>query len=473
MRPALRPLPRWLALGLLAACHHGPSGSDAAQGGSTTPSATGSTATRCPAFSADPCLAASGSPTAGPSASACPCRPGPGAPTEPLLARTLRVGEPALGRFFDQAATLRLQILVTTVPPGGGPWATYGYRVDAEYFYPASAIKTFLAVAALRSMSKRAGGDIPPLTRIERCVDNHPDCDPPEVDEDDEDGADAGAPTEAPSPDGKDADKRKKHKKLRVGEEIQKLLSFSDNDSYNRLFDIVGHRELNEQMAELGYGSVRFHHRMDTPAERSRRTLRVLLLPPGKRAIEIPARTSDFEPAPSPATDLLIGTGYHDGNRLIEEPMSFSRKNYVSLRELQRLNRALLFPEQEAGPPLGLSDKQRALILGAMTAKLGPERRVAEHYPLSPGVLDVLPADRVRYVAKSGRAYGFHLDNAYLEDRVSGRALFVTVTVYANPKGVLNTDDYGYDEISRPLLRALGAALTRTFLLADPPPPEP
>ena len=152
--------------------------------------------------------------------------------------------------------------------------------------------------------------------------------------------------------------------------------------------------------------------------------------------------------------------------------MSFARKNYVSLRELQRLNRALLFPELGEGPSLGLSERHRALIVGAMTAKLGSERRVAEHYPLSPGVLDVLPAERVRYVGKSGRAYGFHLDNAYIEDRETGRAFFVTVTVYANPKGVLNTDDYGYDEISRPLLRALGAALGRKLLLEEPPPSE-
>ena len=52
--------------------------------------------------------------------------------------------------------------------------------------------------------------------------------------------------------------------------------------------------------------------------------------------IQLEARSSDFEPAPSPATELLVGRAYHDGYRLIEEPMSFARKNYVSLRELQR-----------------------------------------------------------------------------------------------------------------------------------------
>jgi hypothetical protein len=354
------------------------------------------------------------------------------------------------------------------VEPGGAPSASYGFRIDAEYFYPASAIKTFLAVAALRSMSKRAGGEISPATRILRCRDDRPECEPPKADEDDEDKP---APDAAPEPPGPDGEPKKKHKKLRVGEEIQKLLSYSDNDSYNRFFDVVGHRELNEQMAELGYGSVRFHHRMDTPAERSRKTLRVLLLPPGQRAIEIPLRTSRFEPAPTPAPKLLVGQAYHDGGKRVAEPMSFARKNYVSLRELQRLNRALLFPEPAEGPSLGLSDKERALVVRAMTARLEAPRQAAEHFPLSPGVLEVLPAERVRIVGKSGRAYGFHLDNSFIEDRQSGRGMFVTVTVYANPNGVLNDDDYGYDEISRPLMRALGAALCRELLTGKPLPP--
>jgi len=398
--------------------------------------------------------------------SAQPCGPSATAPEEPWLGRMLRAADPGLSRFLDDAKALCLQILVTVVESGAAIWASYEYRVDAEYFYPASAIKTLLAVAALRAMSKRAGGEIPLDTRILRCREHRPECEPPEVDEDDEDKTD---PNGAPEPATPDATPKKKHRKLRVGEEITKLLSYSDNDSYNRLFDIVGHRELNEQMAELGYSSVRFHHRMDTPAERSRHTLRVLLMPPGRRAIDVPARTSDFEPAATPATELLVGKAYRDGQGLVEQPMSFARKNYVSLRELARVNRALLYPERAEGPSLGLSDKQRKLIVDAMTAHLDSPRAAAELYPLSPGVTDVLPAARVRYVGKSGRAYGFHLDNAYIEDRETGRALFVTVTVYANPSGVLNTDDYGYDEISRPLLRALGAALCRELLLKPQP----
>lgn len=380
------------------------------------------------------------------------------------LERKLRAANPQLAAWLDAAKTLRLQLLVTVVEPGQQRWPSYGFRVGAEYIYPASAIKTLLAVAALRAMNARAGEDIDPAALIRRCRRGRPGCEPPERDEeekedDEDDEGDHAEPAREDEP--------KKHEKLYVGREIGKLLSWSDNDAYNRLWDIVGQREVNAIVAEMGLSSVRFHHRMDRPADRSRQTLRVALLAPGKPAIVVPARTSDLELAPTPAKDLLIGKAYNDGGRRREEPLDFGHKNHISLRDLQRVHLSLLYPERPEAAPLGLSEAQRALLITAMTGRMGTPSHASVHHPLSPGVLEVLPAKQIRYVGKSGRAYGFHLDNAYIEDTNTGRAMFVTATVYANPNGVLNDDDYGYKETSGPLLVALGEALTRTLLVDD------
>jgi hypothetical protein len=83
------------------------------------------------------------------------------------------------------------------------------------------------------------------------------------------------------------------------------------------------------------------------------------------------------------------------------------------------------------------------------------------HKPLLPGVLEVVDVKRLRYLAKSGRAYGFHLENGYLEDKTTGRGFFVTTAIYANPDGVINDDDYAYKELSQPFMEALGQALAR------------
>ncbi len=401
----------------------------------------GSTSSGAPATSV--AVQEAPAPAPAPSASAPAASP---AGVDPWLDRALRSADPKWEAWLADAEALRLQILVTVVDRSGA-WQTHELRRDAEYFYPASAIKTFLAVAALRVLSERQGEDIPLGSRIVRCRDDKPGCEPPREDE---------AKDQDPS------EEKKKHEKLYLGEEVTKMLSYSDNDSYNRLYDIVGHQELNHEVAEMGFPGVRFHHRMSAPADKSRTTLRVVVRPPGKRELIFSKRQSTFDPSPTPVGKLDIGTSYRDEKRgTVEEPLSFAKKNYVSLRDLQRLNVSLLFPDREGAAPLGLSEAQRAHILKAMTTRLQSKKHAAEHSPISPGVVDVMGEDRIRYVGKSGRAYGFHLDNAFIEDKETGRAFFVTATVYSNPDGVMNDDDYGYDETTRPLLASLGAALAR------------
>ncbi len=402
------------------------------------------------------------------SSASAPVEAGPPEPQLSWLERSLRDGDGRWAGWLDQATELRLQILVTLVEPQAA-WQTHELRVDAEYFYPASAIKTFLAVGALRIMNRSAGdgeeAEIHPQTLIRRCRRDKSDCWPPRRDEEQEDEG-------SPPRDDQGDEEKKKHRKLRVRSEVHNLLSYSDNDSYNRLWDIVGHQAINEEMSQLGFPDVRLHHRMNAKADKSRRTLRVLLLPPGKRAIQVKRRTSELDLAPTPAKKLAIGKGYNDGGKIVDGPLDFGRSNYVSLRDLQRLNVALLLPKHPGAAKLGLTEEQRGYVIKAMTRRLKLAKHAAVHGPLSPGVLEVLPPERVRYVGKSGRAYGFHLENAYLEDWQTGRAMFVTVTVYANPNGILNDDDYGYDDTTKPLLQSLGAVLTRAWLAPDEPPAD-
>ncbi|MBK8940067.1 MAG: serine hydrolase [Polyangiaceae bacterium] len=422
-------------LALLAGCGAGDSrAASSTEPPPPSPSAAGSAATPIDAAAAAP-AGASASPTTTPAA-------------EPWLEKTLRAADPRWTTWLAQAEALRLQILVTEVGPDGA-LTSHPLRADAEYFYPASAIKTLLAISALRVLSKQAGGDIDLSTKIERCREDRPGCEPPEEDIDKKKYA---------------ADGKPKHDKLRVGAEIHKLLSYSDNDSYNRLWDIVGHRELNEQMVELGLPQVRFHHRMSAPADKSRGTPRVVLLPPGKKPLTAKKRLSDHTLAPTPAPKLEVGSAYRDGKGVFASPMSFAEKNFISLKDLQRVNVSLLLPGHPDALALGLSGAQREHLIRAMTVDLSAKKRAGEHAPLSLGLVEVLPAKELRYVAKSGRAYGFHLDNAYVEHLPSKRAFFVTAVVYANEDGVLNDDDYDYDELSKPLLGALGAALAKSLL---------
>ena len=63
-----------------------------------------------------------------------------------------------------------------------------------------------------------------------------------------------------------------------------------------------------------------------------------------------------------------------------------------------------------------------------------------------------------------GEAYGFSVENAYVEDRETGRALFLAATIYTNADGVLNDDRYEYAEVAKPFFALLGEALGRELL---------
>ncbi|MFO0613858.1 MAG: serine hydrolase [Polyangiaceae bacterium] len=408
---------------------------------------------------------ASASPSAAPAdslpstaAASAASAPPPDDSPDTRLERALRASDPRFEGWMQSAQDLRLQILVTEVRPEG-EWATYAYRADKEYFYPASAIKPLLAAAALRALSERAKGPIPPATRIIRCAKNKPKCEPPKADEDDDD---KNAPPPAPGAD----PPKKKHKKLVLKEEIENLLSYSDNDSYDRLYDIVGHRELNELMPTLGFPDVRFQHRMSGPASTQKETLAVRILPPGRPTFFLKARKSELELPPTPAEGLLLGAKHHGEHGFEETPMDFGTKNYVSLHDLQRFLIALMFPDHPGAVPLGLDAEQRALLITPMTRVPMPGPGIADHNPLGPGILEVVPQKRLRYVGKAGRAYGFLLESAYIEDTETHRAIFVAATVLSNADGVMNDDKYDYAETGRPILRAIGAAVAKMFLAA-------
>ena len=62
----------------------------------------------------------------------------------------------------------------------------------------------------------------------------------------------------------------------------------------------------------------------------------------------------------------------------------------------------------------------------------------------------------IRIYNKVGMAYGFLIDNAYIIDTDSGLEFFLSAVIYVNSNGVLNDDDYEYEELGLPFLSALG-----------------
>lgn len=368
-----------------------------------------------------------------------------------LLARMRADGR--FERVLQDAAAHRLQVLVAELrvdAEGRRSLVRHGLRVDAEYFYPASAIKTFASVAALRSLAAlppdgsgaRPGTGTPlALCRVgaARCRQTR-------------DPSDRAGGT------------------ITLGHEIRKVHLVSDNGAYNRLYNFVGYREFGELLPQMGFPDVRVEHRLSTgESPEAHRTTPALELRGRGHTWRLAERTGAARP-PIVRAGTQVGAAH--GEQALPGPIDFASHNAAPLCALQRLTLALVAPEL-TDAQLGLAAEPRELLLAAMTEdprassnpRYGdPGRSIDRFKPMLPGIAKVLPRARVRYVNKAGKAYGFHVENAYVEDTQTGRAFFVAATIYADADGVIDDDRYGYAEVTAPFYAALGELLARALL---------
>lgn len=377
---------------------------------------------------------------------------------DPAMAKspieTILESHAGLRPVVDRAQAYRLQAVLGTIedgPDGRPRLVQHGFRLGAEYFYPASAVKLFAAVCALET-----------LAALRQETGLAIDADTPLVYHPlfaDEVLADADASNlEAGT--------------ISVRHEIRKLFLVSDNRAFNRLYELIGQDDLARCLARAGLGEARIVHRLSEARsiEDNRRVPRIDLVGDGF-AYTLPARTAEPLPPAGEIGGLVVGQAQMQGGARVERGFDFATKNRISLADLQRGLCMVVRPELDCGGPgFALSPADRALLHEAMgqypRQSKNPVYEAAaypDHYVkyLLPGLVRAVPEARLRLLGKVGQAYGFTIDNAYAEDSASGRAFFLAAVIYTNADGVLNDDRYEYDQVALPLLTDLGEAAAR------------
>jgi hypothetical protein len=368
----------------------------------------------------------------------------------------MRARPAQFSHIIENAADLRVQILISRVnehAQGAPTLERHGFRVDAEYFYPASTIKVCAAIASLQI-----------LEDFEQSLGIH---------------SLAHAPLRfAPLFEGDTWQildpSNLAGGRITVAHEVRKLSLVSDNPAFNRLYDLCGHRDLNERMARAGLSSVVINHRLSDPrAIPDQRATAAITLFADTGPLEIPARRSDLA-LTNPGPGLHVGESYLQGGRLIEEPMDFTRRNGTSLIDLQDMLIMLVRPDIPLGNKRGISLRpdHRQLLIEAMTLpprESSNPRYDASKYPddyakfLLPGLTRIGPPSRWRITNKVGRAYGFSVENACVHDLHTGELFFITAVLYTNADGVLNDDKYEYTQTADPFMADLAELVISEF----------
>ncbi len=250
----------------------------------------------------------------------------------------------------------------------------------------------------------------------------------------------------------------------RIANDIQQIFAVSDNESYNRLYDLLGRDYINQALSQKGIGPVRIAHRLAT--SNSGKPLRDSILFSSKRDTVFYLFGKD-----SLISNLAIkkqqkGKGYIQNDSLIEQPMDFSEKNYFPLRAQHELMKRFFFPENFSEEErFKHSEENRNLILEAMHTvprKAGFDEK--EYYD-SYGKFFVygdskerIP-DAIKIYNKVGYAYGTLTETALITHEAKNIQYLLSATILVNKNGVFNDDHYEYDEVGIPFLAQLGREL--------------
>lgn len=354
------------------------------------------------------------------------------------------------GSILADPEKYRVQIIYTQINRDAQNlphFETFTYRLNpAEYFYPASTVKLPAALLALEKLNTLR---IPGLTkdtplRIDSAYHQQTRV-----------LTDSTAANRLPS----------------IAQYIKKLFLVSDNDAYNRLYEFLGQQALNENLHRKGYRQVRLLHRLSVGdgGEHARYT-NPLAFYQGEQTLYQQPLVFNTQPYTNPLKATSLGVGYYDANnQLINRPMNFSDRNYISLETLHEILKAVIFPE--AIPParrFGLTREDYDFVLKYMSMKpresASPKYDTVTYYDTYAKFFmfgnrrKTMPPE-IRIFNKIGNAYGFMIDNAYVVDFEHRVEFLLSAVVLGNEDGIFNDDQYEYETVGYPFLANLGQVI--------------
>ena len=355
--------------------------------------------------------------------------------------------DPAGREVLRHSDLYELQIIYTQIDrdAAGRPhFRSYTFHADStHYFYPASTVKMPLALLSLEKTNNLRRSGYPRLSRntAYRIDSLRPFQQGYAVD--------TTAPGGLPS----------------IAHDIREVFTVSDNLAYNRMFEFLGREYINRVLREKGYSRTGIVHRFNYPG-RDNRYASPITFYDVSGAIFRENERFDGNLWDNTQTATRKGKAYYDAaGNLVHQPFDMRSKNWFALADMEKMLRAILFPE--AVPPQNrfflTPDDYKFLwhYMGIFPRECDFPRYDSVYYDgyvkfFLFGDSKARQNGAVRVFNKVGEAYGTLTDVAYIVDFENNVEFVLAATLLCNRDGVFNDDKYDYDAIGFPFLAGLG-----------------
>ena len=378
------------------------------------------------------------------------CHNGKANDSDNILIQILQSNPKLFGSVLENAENYKLQILYTQIDrdKNNKPrFTSHSYRLNkSDYFYPASTVKLPAAILALEKLNNL---NIPGLTKytslkIDSAYSNETSV-----------STDSTAENNLPS----------------IANYIKKIFLVSDNDAFNRLYEFLGQQYFNETLWKKGFKDVKIIRRLETAMtpEENRITNPFTFYNDGKILYHQPP-VQNVTVYKVKMKNVKQGRGYIRGDSLINQPIDFSYSNYISIESLQGILKAVIFPEALPGKQkFNLTEDDYHFLYKYMSmypkeSDYPAYNDTSEYYDsyvkffMFGNTRENIP-DGIRIFSKSGEAYGYLIDNAYIVDFNKKIEFLLTAVIQVNENQIYNDDNYEYEEIGIPFLANLGKVI--------------
>ncbi|MBO9728166.1 MAG: serine hydrolase [Chitinophaga sp.] len=369
--------------------------------------------------------------------------------TDNFLEALLKSQKSRLGAVFSDPSTYRLQVIFTRINRDERQmphFTDYFYGVPPDtYFYPASTVKLPAAALALEKINDL---QIPGLHRdTPLFTDPLPDINT---------GVrrDPSAASGYPS----------------VAHYIKKIFLTSDNDAFNRLYELIGQEPFNRRLWEMGYDQAQIRHRVGLPLyEAANKHTNGIVFQAGNIVLyQQAAQCSGLHF--SPREDFAGRAFYNHLDKLETRPMNFSHRNKLPLIHLHDILRSIIFPEAVTNQQrFRLTEEDYSFLYQHMSQYpeestdpiYDPEQfyQAYTRFLLFGGDSKCRIPGHIRIFNKPGWAYGFLTDTAYIVDFANNTEFLLSASIFVNTSGVLGDDQSAFEETGKPFLKALGEVI--------------